>query len=144
MKHFFLINIFLIAALAFILLIFSGNTSIEHFQGEPCLFNGQCAGTEKCINHYCNSFYPDNNFTCRVDSDCLSTQWCFQGICQTKPPASQIPALPHQTGLYDPRWLMTQPNNLNFCPTVPNNFCPSATPNCRYGPNGYYCASPWY
>ena len=142
MKHFFLINLLLLSALALLLLITSGEPITEHF-GEKCRHNGACTGSEKCYQGFCTPNYTNTtNFTCRVNSDCTASQWCWNGSCNTKP--ANAPAPPFPAGENDPTWLLTRPNNRNFCPgasTASNNFCQSNRPYCIYkGAEGYYCS----
>lgn len=137
MKHFFLINIFLIAALAFLLSITSGNSIKENFMGEACRYNGGCIAPEKCVGGRCTPNYiSTTNFTCRGDSDCTASQWCYFGSCNTKPSPSDMPAPPFPAN-NDPTWLLTRPNNRNFCPGNKESgtqFCRPNRPYCIYGP----------
>ena len=144
MKHFFLINILLISALAFLLLITSAEPITEHF-GEKCTYNGACAGSEKCYQGICTPYYSNStNFTCRVNSDCTASQWCIMGSCNTKPAPSAMPAPPFPSN-NDPTWLLSVPNNRNFCPgnlESGSQFCSPQRPYCIYGsmlnnPNNY-------
>jgi len=134
MKHFFLINIFLIAALAFLLSITSGNSIKENFMGEACRYNGGCIAPEKCVGGRCTPNYiSTTNFTCRANSDCTASQWCFMGSCNTKPSPMPPPPFPANN---DPTWLLARPNNRNFCPGNKESgtqFCRPLRPNCIYG-----------
>jgi len=135
MKHFFLINILLISALAFLLSITSAEPITEHF-GEKCNYNGACTGSEKCYQGICTPNYGNaTNFTCRVNSDCTASQWCYMGSCNTKPAPSAMPAPPFPSN-NDPTWLLTRPNNRHFCPgnkESNSQFCPPQKPYCIYG-----------
>jgi hypothetical protein len=129
MKHFFLINFLLLSALALLLLMTSGEPIIEHL-GERCNYNGACKGSEKCYESWCAN-YNGPNFNCRDDSDCTASQICRDGTCQTKTASDKPNIFP--AGENDPRWLLTRPNNRNFCPGEYYNFCGGTNRYCRYG-----------
>ena len=135
MKHFFLINIFLITALVFLLSITSGNSIKENFLNERCNYNGACTLPEKCYQGVCSPSYGnETSFNCRGDSDCTASQWCIMGRCDTKP--ANVPAPPFPAGVNNPTWLLTRPNNRNFCPgnkESNSQFCNSNRPYCIYG-----------
>ena len=157
MKHFFLINIFLIAALAFLLLITSGNSIVEHFE-VTCTSQGDCLGSEWCVPKYINApngwcmprvitYYN----RCKNDGDCAAGRICWERKCRNRNVMDAAPPFP--PGPNDPSWLVNLPNNKGFCPRgfrALNNFCPSDLPNCVFGTyyatnnyasvrDGYYC-----
>jgi hypothetical protein len=148
MKHFFLINIFLIAALAFLLLITSGNSIVEHFETictvasncASCNNSGDCPnfGVDICGPRFdgvpggvCIPRHPETFGKCKIHSDCGPGKYCFGRECFNRNLYTMDVGMEPNNS----EWLIPKPNNANFCPKTPNgwrNFCPSEKPYCIY------------